>query len=113
LASHDWPGNVRELRNVLERAVYLSRAAGREELMLHALPLGPREGVRSAEPDLGSFEPGLSYRDQRARFEEAFEKRYVSWLLERHEGNVSAAAREADMDRKYLYKLAKKHGLKD
>jgi transcriptional regulator of acetoin/glycerol metabolism len=47
------------------------------------------------------------------RFEEAFEKAYVTWLLARHEGNVSAAAREADMDRKYLYKLAKRHGLKD
>jgi DNA-binding NtrC family response regulator len=113
LAGHDWPGNVRELRNVLERAVYLSRALGREELSLAALPVGPAprrelEGALSAE-----FEPGLSYRDQRTRFEEAFEKRYVSWLLERHEGNVSAAAREAEMDRKYLYKLAKKHGLKE
>ena len=28
LAAHDWPGNVRELRNVLERAIYLARAAG-------------------------------------------------------------------------------------
>ena len=41
------------------------------------------------------------------------ERAYVDWLLGRHEGNVSAAAREAEMDRKYLYKLAKKHGLKD
>ena len=68
---------------------------------------GPEDGLSAP------FEPGLSYRDQRARFEEAFEKRYVNWLLERHDGNVSAAAREADMDRKYLYKLAKKHGLKE
>ena len=36
----------------------------------------------------------------------------LDWLLERHDGNVSAAAREAEMDRKYLHKLAKKHGLK-
>jgi DNA-binding NtrC family response regulator len=112
LASHDWPGNVRELRNVIERAVYLSRSAGHDALMLHALPLGARADRAADEGDLGAFEPGLSYREQRARFEEAFEKRYVAWLLERHEGNVSAAAREADMDRKYLYKLAKKHGFK-
>jgi transcriptional regulator with GAF, ATPase, and Fis domain len=59
------------------------------------------------------FEPGTSYRETRARFEDDFERRYVSWLLERNDGNVSAAAREAEMDRKYLYKLAKKHGLKD
>jgi ActR/RegA family two-component response regulator len=36
----------------------------------------------------------------------------VSWLLERHDGNISAAARAAEMDRKHLHKLAQKHGLK-
>ena len=113
LSSHDWPGNIRELRNVIERAVYLSRSAGHSSLMLHALPLGARESGRSESTELGGFEPGISYREQRARFEEMFEKRYVQWLLERHENNVSAAAREADMDRKYLHKLAKKHGFKD
>ena len=113
LMSHDWPGNVRELRNVIERALYLSRAQGREELALAALPSA--SPGRGEGPELGetSFEPGLSYREQRARFEESFERAYVTWLLGRHEGNVSAAAREAEMDRKYLYKLAKKHGLKD
>ncbi len=53
----------------------------------------------------------MSYRDTKAAFEQEFERRYVEWLLERHEGNISAAAREADMDRKYLHKLAKKHGV--
>lgn len=112
LASHDWPGNVRELRNVIERAVYLTRAAGHDTLLLHALPFGAPPGRgRESEPLL-QFNPELSYREQRAEFEENFEKRYVEWLLDRHEGNISAAARQADMDRKYLYKLAKKHGLK-
>ncbi len=113
LSSHDWPGNVRELRNVIERAVYLSRATGHDSLLLHALPFGARPGRVNENEALLSFDPGLSYREQRTQFEEAFEKRYVEWLLDRHEGNVSAAARQADMDRKYLYKLAKKHGLKE
>jgi len=115
--AHDWPGNIRELRNVLERAIYLSRAAGSSELMLSGMPLAagrasPATPQRSESGD-AELEPGLSYREQRARFEDAFERRYVAWLLGRHEGNVSAAAREAEMDRKYLYKLAKKHGLKE
>ena len=58
------------------------------------------------------FDPLLSYGQTRATFECEFERRYVSWLLERHHGNISAAAREARMDRKHLHDLAKKHGLR-
>lgn len=58
------------------------------------------------------FDPLNSYRQTRAAFEADFEQRYVSWLLSRHSGNISAAAREARMDRKHLHDLAKKHGLR-
>ena len=107
LAAHDWPGNVRELRNVLERAVYMAQAVGSRELSVIALP------GSAAPPDTAFvFEPGKSYRDTRARYDGEFEKRYVKWLLGRHNGNVSAAAREAKMDRKHLHDMAKKHGLR-
>jgi DNA-binding NtrC family response regulator len=58
------------------------------------------------------FDPALSYGQTRSAFESDFELRYVSWLLARHHGNISAAAREARMDRKHLHDLAKKHGLR-
>ena len=58
------------------------------------------------------FEPGKSYRETRAKYDGDFERRYVKWLLGRHGGNVSAAAREAKMDRKHLHDMAKKHGLR-
>ena len=113
LSGHDWPGNVRELRNVLARAAYITRAAGESEIRLGHVPMGaPALGAAGGEGELiPPFDPELSYRDTKSRFEEMFEKRYVSWLLDRHEGNISAAARAADMDRKYLHKLAKKHGV--
>jgi transcriptional regulator with GAF, ATPase, and Fis domain len=107
LSAHDWPGNVRELRNVLERAVYLAQASGQAELSLVTLP-----SSGAGATDVFQFEPGRSYRETRARYDTEFERRYVKWLLGRHSGNVSAAAREAKMDRKHLHDMAKKHGLR-
>ncbi len=60
-----------------------------------------------------AFDPALSYGQTRSVFETELERRYVSWLLERHHGNISSAAREARMDRKHLHDLAKKHGLRE
>jgi DNA-binding NtrC family response regulator len=115
LRAHDWPGNVRELRNVLERASYLSRAAGHDEVHLGMVPFAGAAAPPPDEPDgdegMPDFEPGKSYRDTKAEWEALFEKRFVAWLLEQSDGNISAAARAADMDRKYLYKLARRHGL--
>jgi DNA-binding NtrC family response regulator len=111
LRAHDWPGNVRELRNVLERAAYLARAAGEREIGLTGVPfaLGGRSGTEELRAP--AFDPGKSYRETRAEWEATFEKAYVRWLLERHAYNISAASRAADMDRKHLYRLAKRHGL--
>ncbi|MEZ4223706.1 MAG: sigma 54-interacting transcriptional regulator [Polyangiaceae bacterium] len=109
LAAHDWPGNVRELRNVLDRALYVATASGARELRLVDLPVGAsltRTGVS------GPFEASKTYRELKSEFEAEFERAYVHWLLSRHGGNISAAAREAKMDRKYLTDLAKRHGLR-
>lgn len=112
LTAHDWPGNVRELRNILERAVYLARAQGQSGVTSIGLPLRAGPSLPTIEAST-EFETGQSYRDTRARWEDDFERRYVTWLLDRHQGNLSAAAREADMDRKHLHKLARKHGLRE
>jgi transcriptional regulator with GAF, ATPase, and Fis domain len=108
LAAHDWPGNVRELRNVLDRAIYIATAGGEPEVRIFDLPVSGG----AASTGSPSFAAGQSYREVREQFESDFERRYVSWLLERHAGNISAAAREARMDRKHLYDLARRHGLR-
>src|SRR5580704_11089968 len=107
LAGHDWPGNVRELRNVIERAIYMAQASGQTELTLVTLPTSP-----AAIGDAFQFDEARSYRETRAKYDSEFERRYVKWLLGRHGNNVSAAAREAKMDRKHLHDMAKKHGLR-
>jgi transcriptional regulator with GAF, ATPase, and Fis domain len=116
LAAHDWPGNVRELRNVLDRAIYIAAAGGEREIRLVDLPVSPGS-IGGAPPSAGSagypaFDAEQSYREIRSDFESEFERRYVAWLLDRHGGNISAAAREAKMDRKHLYDLARKRGLR-
>ena len=116
LTAHDWPGNIRELRNVLERAAHLTHATGQRVINAAApVPMGGAlvSAAPSPVPQPVEFNAALSYREIRAQWESDFERRYVTWLLERHEGNVSAASREAGMDRKYLHKLAKKHGLRE
>jgi transcriptional regulator with GAF, ATPase, and Fis domain len=116
LAAHDWPGNVRELRNVLDRAIYIAAAGGEREIRLVDLPVSPGS-IGGTQPSAGSagypaFDSEKSYREIRSDFESEFERRYVAWLLDRHGGNISAAAREAKMDRKHLYDLARKRGLR-
>ncbi len=107
LMGHDWPGNVRELRNVIERALALGADPG----MLVA-PLGPSDAAKGAQLRDGiEFEPGVSFRDTKEKWNELFERRYLSWLIRRAEGNISKAARDADMDRKYLHKLLRKYGI--
>ena len=111
LMAHDWPGNVRELRNVIERALALGADPG----MLVA-PLG-NEHTSSAKGvqlrDQIEFEPGVSFRDTKEKWNELFERRYLTWLIKRADGNISKAARDADMDRKYLHKLLRKYGITD
>jgi len=105
LVNHDWPGNARELRNVIERAAQRgARGSATLPITLAASEPANADGV--------PFDPELSYRQTRAKFESDFETSYVRWLLGRHAGNISAASREARMDRKYLYDLARKHGLR-
>jgi DNA-binding NtrC family response regulator len=96
LQSYDWPGNVRELRNTLERASTLME------------PLGPRpEAERALAVDVA--EP---FRVGKQRVIEAFERDYVTALLDDCDGNVSEAARRAGLDRMSIHRLISRLGLK-
>ena len=107
LMAHDWPGNVRELRNVIERALALGTDPG-----LLVAPLGGEPVAKGAQIREGlEFEPGLSFRETKEKWNELFERRYLTWLIRRADGNISKAARDADMDRKYLHKLLRKYGI--
>jgi len=110
LFAHDWPGNVRELRNVIDRAVALSpRASGFDELRL--TPGATLPGPGGDDPL--AVRADLTFAEAKQLVLEAFEARYLRDVLARCEGNISGAAREANVDRKHLRTLLRRHGLID
>lgn len=54
--------------------------------------------------------PPFDLRSARAEWVRSFEQSYLPKLMERHAGNVSAAARSAGIDRSYLVRLLKRNG---
>ncbi len=108
LRAHGWPGNVRELRNVVARACALAAAGA----SFAELPFVLRPSRRTEEDDgLGALD--LPYHDAKEKLLERFERAYVTELTRRVGGNLSEAARVAGIERKYLYKLLEKHGLRE
>lgn len=104
LARHPWPGNVRQLRNVLEHAVAMS-GGGTPLVRAEDLEL-PSVQARPAEP----FD--LPYKVAKDEMLARFTRDYLEALLARHGGNVSAAAREAKIDRNWIVALARRHGVR-
>jgi DNA-binding NtrC family response regulator len=95
LMRHGWPGNVRELRN------YVESCLARQESSLTAVP--------PAEPTIDISAP---LRVVRERWLRHVERRYLEELLAAHNGNVSAAARAAGIDRVHMHRLLVKAGLR-
>jgi DNA-binding NtrC family response regulator len=99
-----WPGNVRELRGAIERAMVLGdKAYLRGQIDRAATE--PSQGALV----LPAIDRSVPFRDAKREIIDAFERRFVSELLEESGGNVSAAARMAKMDRNYLRTLISRH----
>ncbi len=111
LRRHDWLGNVRELRNVMERACALSH--GDQLVIDEALDERPGAVAAGGVGVAGTVDVDLPFKEAKARVIEAFEREYIRTLLKRHEGNLSAASRSAEIDRKHLRELLRKHGLRE
>ena len=102
LRAHAWPGNVRELRNAVERAA----ALGAEWTFTEA-----RDGLVEPSEAL-EIDPSVPFKEAKRRVIERFERPYLEKLLAMTNGNVSAAARQAGLDRVHLLKLLRSHGLR-
>ncbi|MCA9673130.1 MAG: sigma 54-dependent Fis family transcriptional regulator [Myxococcales bacterium] len=123
LMAHRWPGNVRELRNFMERVAVLAHSASGvqvepEPVSIGSLDSSPITSGDEIEGSAGGTDAAavpldLPYKEAKARWIDHFEIAYVSSLLDRTEGNVAAAAREAGVDRTYLFRLIRKYKLRD
>lgn len=124
LERYDWPGNVRELFNC---ARYLSGLTAGDMAQVSDLPQRIRlaAGAQSQKPtnapQTNSDNPtlndhqgpavryDLSYKKAKRLWLEVFEYAYINRLLEKHEGNISHAARAAGIDRKSIQRLMKRN----
>jgi len=117
LEAYPWPGNVRELQNVLERACALAEdeTITRRDLPDSVLvPMAARPGPLPGGPDLSGPDAGadLPLKDAKARWMEVLEGTYLRDLLARHDGNISAAAKAAGIDRKTFHRLVNKYQIR-
>jgi len=97
LQAATWPGNVRELFNHLERSAVMQAA------------LAPNQSQKRVTVSV--TDARKPYAEARRVALERFEEGYVLGVLRIHGGNVSEAARHAGIDRAYLHRLIKRHGI--
>ena len=132
LRAYSWPGNVRELVNCVERSVsfaegnviesrdlpdHIREASGAGRIPM--APPGDREraaGVAEPEATALPARPAQEvfespFKDAKEKWVATFERDYIVNLLKKNNGNISHAARESDIDRKYFRKLMKKYGI--
>jgi DNA-binding NtrC family response regulator len=102
---YHWPGNVRELQNVMERAVSLT---GSQTIVPDDLP--ERIGLVK-DPDAFISPAGSNYKKEKKDWMDFFEKKFISALLKRHNGNISKAALAAQVNRKTIHRLLNRHRL--
>lgn len=105
LRAYHWPGNVRQLRNVIARAAAMS--SGQQLLRLQASDF---EGPAAPTPAMTG--PPLPYKAAKDEMLAKFTREYLDGLLKRHQGNVSAAAREAQVDRNWIVALCRRVGVR-
>ncbi len=108
LERYHWPGNVRELRNVITRAVAL---AGPDD-DFQSLPFVLRPTAAAPSDAPVAFKADKPFHDAKDALVARFEREYLADLVQRANGNLSQAARIAGLERKFLYKLLERAGLR-
>jgi DNA-binding NtrC family response regulator len=107
LAGYDWPGNVRELENAVERAALHARG---DEIVEDDLPTKVQGGDSRARAPHSKSGVAALYVDLPSLDE--LERRYLVHVLETVGGNRTRAAEIMRIDRRTLYRMAERFGIK-
>ncbi len=105
LVAYDWPGNVRELESAVEYATLRARGT---EIAPEDLP------HKFLNEDKHAHQPQLLRRllaDELVSLDE-LERRYLIHVLNEVEGNRTRAAEVLGIDRRTLYRMAERFGIK-
>ncbi|HJU90508.1 MAG TPA: sigma-54 dependent transcriptional regulator [Gemmatimonadaceae bacterium] len=109
LRSRPWRGNVRELQNVIEHMSVLAEPG--QPIRSEDFPVWDDAIGNPAEAALPAAITDEPFHVAKDRLVAQFEKEYLTRLVVRAGGNMSKAARLANIDRTTLYRLMEKHQL--
>jgi DNA-binding NtrC family response regulator len=104
LRRYSWPGNVRELKNVIQRAVLMSKG---EELTVDLIPERIRDAYAAAESSNHQADAAES-RIRPGMTLEAVEKEFIAMTLAATRGNKKQAALQLGISRRALYNKLQK-----
>lgn len=96
LQKYHWPGNIRELQHAIERAVIMSEDN----------QLDPDDFFFLQQKSEGGSEQSLDSFNL-----EDVEKTVIQKAINKHNGNISKAAKDLGLTRASLYRRLEKHGL--
>ena len=107
LMTYDYPGNVRELENVIKRAVILCK--GKTIELEHLPPEMYLFHPQNTKGERGQF---LSFKEEKKRAVENFERHYIESILDTCGGVIIKAAKRAGMHEKNLRMKINKYGIR-
>jgi len=107
LRSRPWRGNVRELQNVIEHVAVLAEPD--QVIQPNDIPIYEDSAEYPSEAAISAPVLDEAYHLAKDRVVAQFEKEYLTRLIGRAGGNMSKAARLANIDRTTLYRLMDKH----
>jgi DNA-binding NtrC family response regulator len=112
LRRYRWPGNVRELKNVIQRAVLMSKG---EELTLDLLPERIKQSAAESPPQIADTHASSNSKTvpsiHLGMTLEAVEKEFIGMTLAAANGNKKQAALQLGISRRALYNKLQKYSL--